>query len=1051
MAKQSPYILGLDLGTTSIGWAMVKLTRSQKRVPEKILKAGVRIFEAGVEGDIEQGKDSSKATKRREARQPRRQNWRTQDRKRKLFLLLQELNLLPPSESAKSIHRMQTLDNLDKELRSKHIPAGDHEAQQKLTYFLRDLAATDQLEPYEIGRAIYALAARRGYLSNRKSQGDDDEKAGVVKASIGELQTEITEMGEGTTLAQYFNRKVNPVSAGGKRIRRRYTHRNMFRDEFDAIQKAQANHLPLSVEDWDRIKGQIFFQRPLKSQKALIGECKLEIGEKRCPECLPIFQQFRILQKVNDLQVMMPDQSKISIKEIQGAREKLIDALQTKARLTANQAAKAADLPKKAKFSLEEHEGLDLIGHRTNVKMIEVFGDRWLELSATERDSITLEVLHYRNGNALVKRAQSAWKVDAEGAARLKNMRLEEEYARHSKKALEKLVAAMQSGTQYSTARQELYPESFEGGEVFEKLPPISEWDNDLGNPAVMRAMTELRKVVNSLVSQYGKPVRIHIEVARDIKNSRKRRKEIHQQNQKNKKARERAAALILSECGIENATRRDIQKWQLADECDWTCPYCGKGFGGNDLVGSNSEFNIEHIYPRKYLDDSYVNKTISCRSCNDHKGDFTPKQAFSGEQYEEILQRVKHFKGSLRDAKLKRFETEQPDEDFVARHLNDTRYNARVAASYLGSLYGGYYDDEGQRIVTPTGGLTWMLRTGWQLNDVLSDSVDVKDRDDHRHHAIDAIIVALSDQSRIQKVAVAASRAQEYEQRKFLDAVEYPWPMFKNDVSFAIQAINVSHRPTRSIAGPLHAESIYSKEHIVGGEPQIRIRKELRKLSVKEIMSDQIVDPAIRKLVQEKFQELGSKNPAQAFAEEENFPKLKNKNGDDIPIRKVRLKMNVTPRSVGKGEKQRNVASGKDSNFASMVYAILDKDGNETKWVHEIITRLEAAERYSGNLKKVDSRGNEKVLISDEQDGKRRFKFALRKNDMLFVDGEDGEPVLYRVQKMSKAEIQLCPHNHGTITNPERTPWNRITSTDKLRQRNATLANVSVVGEIGK
>lgn len=1049
MPQTTPYILGLDLGTSSIGWARIGLTQTENGQANRVLDAGVRIFEAGVEGDIEQGKDSSRAAKRREARQPRRQNWRTQNRKKKLFELLQRNDLLPASPSSKSKDRQDCLAQLDKLLRSKFIPPDDHDAQQKLTYIIRAKAAEESLERYEVGRALYSLAQRRGYLSNRKSQ-DDDEKQGVVVSDIGELKSKINEMGEGTTLAQYFAKKVKPADQNPERIRRRYTHRDMFKEEFQKIREQQASHLNLTDEQWEEIKTAIFFQRPLKSQKELIGKCDLEPDERRCPMCLPVFQEFRILQAVNNLVVMLPDESRVKIHEIKGAKEKLIEELQTKAKLTANQAAKAAGLPKKAKFSVEDIEGSELIGHRTNAKMIEAFGDQWLDFSNEKQEEITLEVLNYRKPQALRSRAIEAWGLSEEQAAKLASIRLEENYARHSKKALLRLNEKLELGIQYSTARLELYPEQFRASEVFDRLQAVKVWNDDIGNPAIIRALTELRKVVNCLIAKHGKPVKVHIEVARDLKNSRQARKDIHTRNLENKKRREKAAEAIFAELKIDSPRRSDIEKWLLADECNWECPYCGKGVGATALIGANAEFNVEHIYPRRYLDDSYTNKTIACRACNDRKGDMTPRQAFSGEQYEQILQRVKRFGGPyrIRNAKLSRFETEIPDEDFTTRHLNDTRYNAKLAADYLGTLYGGRVDGDGtRRIILPTGGLTWMLRTGWQLNDILSDDNE-KTRDDHRHHAIDAIVVALSDQSRIQAASNAARRTENLKTNAFLRGVEQPWAMFKNEVAFTVEAINVSHRPTRTISGPLHAESIYSKKHIQKGESQHRIRKELRKLSHKEITSDQIVDPRVREIVQQKYNELGGKNPQKVFAEEENLPTLPNKNGPAIPIRKVRVNMKITARSVGKGVRQRNVASGKDSNYASMVYAILDKDGNETKWVHEIITRLEAAERYSENLKKVDTRGDEKVLIPDEQGGKRRFKFALRKNDMVLVECEF-EKNLFRIQKMSKGEIQLCPHNIPSIQGTERNRWNQITNVERLRERNCEIVEISPNGEL--
>lgn len=102
----------------------------------------------------------------------------------------------------------------------------------------------------------------------------------------------------------------------------------------------------LSPEDWNELWKLIFFQRPLKSQKHRIGRCKLEPEERRCEECLPVYQEFRILQKVNDLQVVQGDEPKRPIHEFPGAREALVSALQTVPKLTAKQAAKAAGFPR---------------------------------------------------------------------------------------------------------------------------------------------------------------------------------------------------------------------------------------------------------------------------------------------------------------------------------------------------------------------------------------------------------------------------------------------------------------------------------------------------------------------------------------------------------------------------------------------------------------------------------------------------------------------------------------------------------------------------------
>lgn len=1054
MINAIPYRLGLDLGASSLGWAVIQLDRPGGD-PVGIGAAGVRIFEAGVEGDIEQGRDASRAVVRRQARQPRRMQWRRQHRKQQLFILLQQLGLLPASAESHPAARKQLLDELDVQLTEKYVPRDDHDTRQKLPYLLRDRASSGPVPPHELGRALYHLAQRRGYQSNRKGQ-QKDEETGVVLGAIGELDKKLEQAK--VPLGAYFNRKVKPQE---ERIRRRWLSRKQYRDEFAAIRKSQEQaHPQLTPAVWDKIDNTIFFQRPLKSQSHLIGRCELEFdqrrkGLKRCALALPIAQKFRILQKVNDLRVTTAIRRNEALTETE--RQTLLDTLNKTGELSWSKVKSLLKLGKQAKFSLEEWDD-KLIGNRTNAKMISVFGDQWFEFSEEERTAIAQEVLHYRKPEALHRRAMKAWGLDDAAATQLANKtHLEEDYASHSRLAMEKLIAGksgtpgLEAGAAYSTVRHALYPEKFNSGKIFPSLPPVNQWKEDIRNPAVIRALTELRKVVNAIIKRFGKPEHIHIELAREIRNSRVKRKEIHTQNQSNQKRRLEAAAAIVKEGGRSNPRRSDIEKWLLAEECGWECPYCGDSINRKRLLADDADFNIEHIYPRRYLDDSFLNKTVACRRCNDQKGDRTPLQAFTGKQYDDILQRVERFQGTAREAKLFRFKNDPLEDEFTARQLADTRYNSRLAAQYLQLLYGGRADASGeQRILSPTGQLTGKVRATWQLNDLLGAEDGEKHREDHRHHAIDAIVIALMTQKQIQRLSEAASNSQKHHSRHFFESIQWPWSNFKNDVAYAIEAINVSHRPTHTIAGPLHAETIYSKNFGTEKKPQYRVRKHLSKLTPKEISGNQIADANVREAVEKKWEQLGKGKPDKLWAidgaDEKNFPRLtgqKKKSGGAI-IRKVRIITDTRPRTVGKGVKARNYASGKDSNYASLIYAILDKEGNEVRWEHEILDRLTAHQNFSQN----HGKPGEKVIIPNETET-RKFKFALRKNDMLLAQGPDGTDVLYRVQALSQNEIQLCEHQVPNIRGKQRNRWNQIQSIDNLRKYQTRPCILSPIGEI--
>jgi CRISPR-associated endonuclease Csn1 len=828
----------------------------------------------------------------------------------------------------------------------------------------------------------------------------------------------------------------------------------MFHDEFDRIRERQQQYFPdISDEQWKKLRDAIFFQRPLKSQRHRIGKCEID-GGPRCCDVLDVFQQFRIWQTVQNLRLedayALGRPAELSLEE----QQKLVDALQTVAMLSWSKVRKLLGFDKGTKFTIQEWNTKGLTGHRTNSEMIKVFGEDWLTRPVEDRDTISLEVLYFRNPSAMIRRGQQEWGLSKEQASLLPETRLEEAHARHSKQTLRRFVEGMSQGLAYSTIRKELTGR--DDSAAVDRLPPLNQTGLDINNPAVIRALTEVRKVVNGLIREMEgvKPHFIRIEMARELKNSRDRRRKLHNDNEDRRKRRERAIENIRKEIPGLKFSKADIDKWLLAEECEWTCPYTGKTITPKTLLGSHPQFDVEHIYPRRFLDNSFSNKTLCHHEFNrDVKGDRTAYDACHQlDAWPEILQRVRRFQGPMAAIKLKRFQTGKDTigDDFTSRHLNDTRYNAVVAKKYLESLYGGPVDESGmQRVFAVTGGHTAELRWQWHLNAVLSDT-DQKSRDDHRHHAVDAIVIALTDAARVKTLQEAAEFAQAKHSHRFYEAVRDPWPRFIDDVAGAVEAINVSHRATRTLAGPLHAESIYSKQHTnADGSTEHRIRKAVTKLSATELKKDKIVDPAVRKAVLDKLQELGESNPAKAFAEESNHPTLRTKDGRQIPIHKVRVVADKKPRSIGKGARQRHVASGKDSNFASMIYAVLDDDGNEIKWEHKVLTRLEAHERLNRNRRLK----GERVLIPDSDDfsdDKRRvFKFALVKNDMLLLEGPDGEDVLYRVQKLSQGEIQLCEHNKTTVLNDQRTLWNRIRSIDVLRDRHMRLAHVSPSGTV--
>ncbi|HOL89797.1 MAG TPA: hypothetical protein PK965_11340 [Anaerohalosphaeraceae bacterium] len=336
------YTLGLDIGSNSIGWAI--LNPEEK----KVINAGVRVFQEGVDRDTK-GAEVSKNAARRAARSARRTRKRRNYRKDKLFRLLVRNGLLPQD------------------------PLQQQALFQKDPYYLRAKGLDEQLEPYEIGRVLYHLSQRRGFWSNRKSEKKKEE--GVVIKGAAALQKQIEES-DCRTLGEYFARQ-NPHE---NRIRGHYTFRSMYEDEFEKIWQTQSGFYQDVLTDSlkEEIKDRtIFYQRPLKPTEELIGDCELEPGEKRCPRADWFARRFRILQTLNNLEIHNPDgtetklnedQRKIVLQELLSSKEVKFDTLRKKLNLLETQTFNAEEGPKDKKRSPFRETNLTPISARFSAK-----------------------------------------------------------------------------------------------------------------------------------------------------------------------------------------------------------------------------------------------------------------------------------------------------------------------------------------------------------------------------------------------------------------------------------------------------------------------------------------------------------------------------------------------------------------------------------------------------------------------------------------------------------------------------------------------------------
>lgn len=1020
--KPVRYTLGIDLGVGSVGWAVVELDDDGR--PSALLRAGVRIFAPGVEpavnlavGDaIARGLDRSRAVARRQARLQRRLTRRRAARRRDVFILLAQAGLLPGFGSgayAAPVTRHEILQNLDRELLAANRGRGTAVATAHLLpYFLRARAISEPLQPFELGRALYHLAQRRGFKSSRKgprAQGDED--LGKVKQGISQLAAEMSAAGA-PTLGAY----LSGLDPRRDRVRRRFTERGMFEREFDRIWRAQQGHHPaLTAQLRQRLERLLFDQRPIARQEHLVGWCDLEPAERRAPWASLAADRFRVLQKVNDLRIeAWPESRPLSGEQRRAILDRLADGdvtLPALKRVLGLNRGKALNLERSAKV---------LRGERVAPMMRLAFGaERWAGMGEDEKDRIVATWRDEDGPEALRRIATTEWGLSPEAAERL----LEEPsqgYCALSAKAIKKLLPEMEAGASFKSAELKVYgTRAAVGAKGVDRLPPVLKSLSVIRNPAVHRSLTELRKVVNGLIREFGKPWSVRVELARDLKRTREGRARLHELMGERHSERRTAEARLREELGMAAPSRDDVDKLLLAEECGYQCPYTGRQFSLTDMFAG--QVDIEHILPLSiYADDSFANKTLAWREVNEAKGQRTPYQAFAGSEYEAILARVARWPRRSRE-KLRRFSLKTSEEiaEFTSSHLNDTRYASRLARRYLMQLYGepeirradGTHRDP---VAATSGAVTATLRRHWQLEQILGGAeAHGKQRDDHRHHAVDALVIACTSQSTIQAMSVAAAEGLRRGEAGIRAArrVESPWRGFVDSVRPAILSAIVSHRPEHRLRGQLHADTIMSPPYRDGDKWFTVYRKPVNALSAKELGAGDeggILDAAVRAAVQAKLAEHGWDGAAANLAAAQrklvrsdpgSLPQV-----GGVPVWSVRLRKPagaVVP--IADGSRRRHAEPAAIHHVE--LFAAENAKGR-TVWLSKVVTLLEAYDRR---------RAGEPVVsrsCPDRPGGE--FLFSLMKDDTLELN-VGGAREIVRVKKFgSNGQIWFVPVNNA-------------------------------------
>lgn len=903
------YRLGVDIGTNSIGWAMLELNENNE--PIKVLNSGARIFSDGREPKTK----TSLAVQRREARAIRRNRDRRLHRQNSVRASLIKLGLFP-----------------EKEIEAQKL-------KDKNPYELRTKALTEQLSAFDLGRAIYHLSQRRGFKSGKKNN-SAEEGGKNFGEKITKLKEAIKEDGS-NSLGEFLYKKLQTNPKEPIRFHKDngiyVATRALYEEEFNLIIKAQSKYfVNIKLEDWKQLKKKIFFQRPLKSCSELVGPCRIFFldkgelrAETRTPLALPSYQKYLINQNLANLKYRIGKvESFLSNDQIKILRL----ALDKKKTITFSKIrVKYLKLKDGAVFNLESERRKLLNGNNT----AEIFrnnknlGNKWDQISIKEQDEIVSLVLRVNllkkdnfeeNAEKNLKKILTSLDLSEkqiESILHLDVSNFTRNYGSFSQKALLELNILMEEDfsrpeeavikiqEKYNLSDRVIVNENnlpYYGKAMPESVVkrPVNRGVNvnsdeqkygKIGNPTVHIGLGQLRRIVNQLIKKYGKPEEVNIEIVRDLKISEKDRKEIIKRQTKNKKNNEKMDKDIQDLGEKPNFSNR--LKLSLWTEQNGRCLYSGQSISRSQLFALDNSIEVDHILPfSRSLDESRNNKVLCMREANQKKSNKTPYEAFSNVtegcyNYDEILQRLKPL--NLHPAKSRRFYKEATDEllnndqpSFLARQLNDTAYLARAIRKYFYSIC------EEKKVRAYPGRLTALLRHHWGLNSVLSED-DIKNRCDHRHHAIDAVVVAMADSKYLYKIS-NANKNNLIERQKGKIIYPLPWKSFFSEVLDSVQKIIVSHKVDHGKEACFFEDTAYGEIKEEGikvslfeeGSPSeynVVSRKSLETLSQKSIeqaIRDKVIRKKLSAFISDKTSKKKLEETVKSFSKDNNIKSVR-------------------------------------------------------------------------------------------------------------------------------------------------------------------------------
>lgn len=985
--KKMKRILGLDLGTTSIGWALVEESTKNTR-ENKIIKLGVRVNPLTVDEqkDFPKGSPITTTANRTLARSARRNLQRFKLRREELIKILKKNNFIADDSILTEDGKNTTFE----------------------TQFLRAKSATEKIELGELARVLLLINKKRGYKSSRKVQNDDEgqlidgmsiaknlyeenltpgqyvyqllksgkkqipdfyrsdlnaefdkvwefQKQFYPEILTDNLKKQIEGKGVNATWAilkepfsmvgikqkgnaqekklekylwrseavakqldleclaivlqeingnlrnssgylgaisdrskeLYFNKETvgqylykqlqkNPHT----RLKNQVFYRQDYLDEFEKIWETQSKfHQELTNELKEEIRDVIiFYQRKLKSKKGLISLCEFEqkeieitkdgktkkklVGMRVTPKSSPLFQEFKIWQRLNDLVYTNKATKEIFPLELEH-KEILFQELNCKGNLDSNELIDILGYPAKewkCNFSKVDGNITNKTLFETYLKILQNEGYSILELNKkdSKKEEIEIEKLNllakeimdfiqvnfktlgidtnildfnpllegkafeqqksyqlwhllysYETDNSpsgnetLYRLLQEKLGFSLEQAKIIGAVTFSQDYGSLSSKAMRKIMPHLKSGLPfakkssddkilsatamagYRHSKHSLDKEELKNRILKDHLEILPK--NSLRNPVVEKILNQMINVVNAVIDEYGRPDEIRIELSRELKKNAKEREEMTKSINEATTQHEKYRKILQNEYGISMPSRNDIIRYKLYLELEkngYKDLYTNKKIEKENIF--TDKYDIDHIIPQsRFFDDSFSNKVLVPRQANLDKSNMTAMDyiaTLGKEREEQFLAIIKDlFDNNEKKAKFLKLQKKGTEigDGFVERDLRDSQYIAKKAKEILFEIT--------PVVISTSGNITAKLREDWDLVNVMKElnfpkyrelgltefvenskgeqKETIKDwtkRNDHRHHAMDALTVAFTTHNHIQYLNYLNARKNE-------------------------------------------------------------------------------------------------------------------------------------------------------------------------------------------------------------------------------------------------------------------------------------------------